>query len=386
MGEKYIPITSASLKGKETDYVMEVMRKSHISTSGTYTPEFEEKAARYIGVPQAAAVHSGTAAMHLALLVLGVRKGEEVIVPTLTDIQTVNPVRYVGAEPIFMDCDEMMTLDPIKLRDFCEDECDFDGDILTHRENGKRIRAVIVSHVFGNLADMNKISEICEKYRLRIIEDASSALGSKYREGRYAGRFEGKFAGAMGSVGIFSLDGDRIITTGNGGLLVSNDAKLVERARFLSSQAKADIVHGVYEEIGYNYRMTNLAAAVGLGQLEQVEDFVAIKERNYEAYKAAGLALRPFRDYTRANHWYYSYETEYRDELISHLEEHHIQARPIPNLIHTLRPYEGNANYRIGNAARFHNRVVNIPCSVDITHDDILHIAELIQEFEASQD
>lgn len=378
MNDTYIPLSVPNLRGKELDYVTEAVKTEWVSTGGPYIKDFEKAIADYVHVPAAAACQSGTAGLHLALMALGIGAGEEVIVPTLTFIAAVNPVRYVGAEPVFMDCDDSLTMDPDKLESFCREECDYIEDVLINKASGRRIRAVVVVHVFGNMADMERIMQVAERYHLKVVEDATEALGTYYLSGKYAGRY----AGTIGDIGVYSFNGNKIITTGGGGMIVSQDSDLVERCRFLSTQAKKDVVYFVHEEIGYNYRMTNLQAALGLAQMEQLEDFVRIKTENYEEYQRCGLNLLPFRKGIRSNHWFYSFLSKDRDGLIKHLDSRHIQSRPVWQLIHTLKPYQGAQAYKIEKALWYYDRIVNIPCSSNLIKEDIARVAEKVMQFE----
>lgn len=377
MKEQFIPLSVPNLKGKELEYVTEAIKTEWVSTAGPYIKEFEEAMAEYVHVPAAAACQSGTAGLHLALKSLGVQDGEEVLVPALTFIAAVNTVRYVGAEPIFMDCDDTLTIDPNKLKRFCEEECEFDGNILWNKTSRRKVTALVVVHVFGNLADMEQIMSLAKTYRLKVIEDATEALGSYYQEGAY----EGRYAGTVGDMGVFSFNGNKIITTGGGGMVVSQDPELTGRSRFLSTQAKKDVVYFVHEEIGYNYRMTNLQAALGLAQLERLEGFIEKKRANYDFYREQGVVLLPFRRGIRSNYWFYSTLSEDRDGLIRYLEQHQVQSRPIWKLIHTLKPYEKNQAYNIEKALWYYDRVVNIPCSSNLTREEARRVAGLIHKF-----
>ncbi len=376
--EGYIALSVPNLKGKELDYVTEAVKTEWVSTGGPYIKDFENAIADYVHVPAAVACQSGTAGLHLALLALGIGAGEEVIVPTLTFIAAVNPVRYVGAEPVFMDCDDSLTMDPDKLESFCREECDCIDGTLIHKSSGRRIRAVVVVHVFGNMADMERIMQVAERYHLKVVEDATEALGTYYLSGKYAGRY----AGTIGDIGVYSFNGNKIITTGGGGMVVSQDSDLVERCRFLSTQAKKDVVYFVHEEIGYNYRMTNLQAALGLAQMEQLEDFVRIKTENYEEYQRCGLNILPFRKGIRSNHWFYSFLSKDRDGLIKYLDSCHIQSRPVWQLLHTLKPYQEAQTYKIEKALWYYDRIVNIPCSSNLTKEDIARVAACVREYE----
>lgn len=374
--EKRIPLSVPNLKGNELNYIQKAIEAEWVSTGGGFITDFENRIAGYTRGKAAAACQSGTAGIHLALLALGVKPGDEVLVPTLTFIAAVNPVRYAGAEPVFMDCDDSLCLDPCKLECFLKEECEITGDGLKNCRTGRIIRAVIVVHVFGNMADMEAIKALGHRYGLKVIEDATEALGTYYTKGSLAGRF----AGTIGHMGVFSFNGNKIITTGGGGMVVSQDKSLVERCRYLSTQAKDDAVYFVHNEIGYNYRMTNLQAAMGLAQLEQLESFIQTKKENYMEYGKRGIPLLPFREGTRPNYWFYSCLSEDRDELIRFLAGKNIEARPVWTLIHTLKPYEHNQSYRIEKAVFYHNKIVNLPCSSNLGKEEIKRVVEEIGE------
>lgn len=387
MADTFIPLSAPSLKGNEIKYVVDAITTEWVSTAGPYVTRFEKELAEYVGAQGAVACQSGTAGIHLALLASEVGAGDAVIVPALTFIAAVNPVRYVGAEPIFMDCDESLCMDPCKLADFCDKECVFEEGVLVHKGTGLKMRALIVVHVFGNMADMERITEICRRYNIMLVEDATEALGTKYLSGEYAGRF----AGTIGDVGVFSFNGNKIMTTGGGGMIVADNRGLLERARHLSTQAKADAIYFEHDEIGYNYRMTNLQAALGIAQLEQLDDFIAAKNRNHGLYEekmrsVPGLRLLGFREDTRSNKWFYSLLCEDggvfgRDELIGYLSEHRIQSRPIWGIVCDQKPYSGSIEYDIEKARWYRERVVNVPCSTNLSADEIEAVVATIKRF-----
>lgn len=375
---KFIPLSVPNISGNELKYVNQALEAEWVSTAGSFITEFEGKVSEYTRAAGAVACQSGTAGLHLALKVLGVTEQDEVIVPALTFIAAVNPVKYVGAEPVFLDCDDYLTIDSVKLRTFCEQQCVYQNNLLRNKRNGKLVKAIIVVHVFGNMADMSEIMEIAERYNLKVIEDATEALGSYY----VSGKFEGRFAGTIGDIGVYSFNGNKIITTGGGGMIVSNNKKYLDKCRYLSTQAKDDSLYFVHEEIGYNYRMTNLQAALGLAQLERLEEFVEKKKENYCLYNQLGISLLSFRKNIRPNYWFYSYCTINRDELLRELEQQGIQTRPIWKLIHTLTPYLGNESYEIEKAPAFYNKVLNIPCSSNLTSDEVKCVADAILKSE----
>ncbi len=270
---RFIPLSIPNFEGNEKKYVLDAVEQGWVSTGGAYITRLEKQIAEYLHTENVAACQSGTSGIHLALIECGVMPDDIVLVPALTFIAAVNPVRYQFAEPVFMDCDNSLCMDPVKLRRFCEEECIVQNDSLIEKRGGQKVKAIIVVHVFGNLADMEAIMDIAEEYHLKVIEDATEALGSKYTEGRYAGQY----AGTIGDFGSFSFNGNKIITTGGGGAVTGRDAAAVDHMRYLSTQAKDDPHFYIHHEVGFNYRMTNLQAALGVAQMEELEEFISRK-------------------------------------------------------------------------------------------------------------
>lgn len=375
---KFIPLSVPNLKGNELKYVTEAIEAEWVSTGGAFINKFEEKTAEYVNCRGAVACQSGTAGLHLSLLLNNIGENDGVIVPTLTFIAAVNPVKYVNAIPFFMDCDDSLCIDMNKVESFCQNECDFIKGKLIHRKTNVHIKAMIVVHIFGNMVNMEKAIELSERYNLFVIEDATEALGSYIDKGI----LKGKYAGTIGDVGVYSYNGNKIITTGGGGMIVSNNEELLKRAKYLSTQAKDDELFYLHDNIGYNYRMTNLQAAIGLAQLEQLEHFITIKNKNYDCYLDEDINLLKFRNDIRSNKWFYSFISTNRDELINYLSENKIQTRPIWNLIHKLEPYKTFESYKIEKAEKYWEHIVNIPCSTNLDKDDIKTVAKCIKEFE----
>lgn len=382
-----IPLSVPNFIGNELKYVTEAIETEWVSTGGAYVTKFEKMTAGYVHSKGAVSCQNGTAGLHIALMVCGVERDQEVIVPTLTFIAAVNPVRYIGAEPVFMDCDDSLCIDPEKLKCFCETECEIESGILIHKQTDKEIHCLVVVHVFGNMADMDRIMEIAEQFNLIVIEDATEAFGTYYKGGRY----KGKFAGTIGAMGVYSFNGNKIITTGGGGMIVSDDSLLLEHAKHLITQAKCDELNYVHDEVGYNYRMTNLQAALGVAQLENLEYFIEIKERNYKNYKEKiegkldGMSLLSIRCNIRGNYWFYGLvikdiSEKNRDELIQFLLEHGIQVRPIWGLIHEQKPYCNCCAYRVEKAKEYRRCIINIPCSTKLTDSEIDKSVEILSE------
>lgn len=388
MERNFIPLSVPNLKGKELEYVTHAVETEWVSTGGPYVDEFEDKIAQYVNVMGAVSCQNGTSGLHIALQVCGVTKEDEVIVPALTFIAAVNPVKYIGAEPIFMDCDDSLTMDADKLLEFCQNECSYVEGRLLNNKTMKHIKAIVVVHVFGNMANMEKIMNIAERFSLKVVEDATEAIGTYYLTGKY----KDFFAGTIGTVGVYSFNGNKIITTGGGGMIVSNDEEILKKSKHLTTQAKSDELYYTHDEIGYNYRMTNLQAALGLAQLEQLETFIDIKTENYNLYKEKineikGLSILNFNENIRSNHWFYSLQcnNDYhisRDEIIKYLADNKIQSRPIWGLISEQRPYVDCQTFKIEKAKYYIERIVNIPCSSNLAQDDLLYVVECLKNMQ----
>ena len=386
--KRFVPLSIPNFNGNEKKYVDDALEQGWVSTGGAYITRLEQQLAEFLKVDRVAACQSGTSGLHLALVECGVQPGDMVLVPTLTFIAAVNPVRYQFAEPVFMDCDDSLCLDPEKLAEFCEKECRLEAQQLVHKKSGRVVKAVIVVHVFGNLADMEAIMSIAGKYHLKVVEDATEALGSHYTAGKLAGRY----AGTIGDFGVYSFNGNKIITTGGGGAVTARCADEVEHLKYLSTQAKDDPQFYIHNEIGYNYRMTNLQAALGVAQMEELQQFIETKHRNYILYKerfqaASFGTLLPFREGTCSNQWFYSFQLredrlqgkDMRD-IIGALQERGVQTRAIWGLIHEQKPYRQNIAYKIEKAPCYSATVLNIPSSTQLTEEDICYAAEQITE------
>lgn len=380
-----IPLSVPVIKGNEKKYMDDAITSGWVSTAGSYVTRFEREMADYLKVPNTAAVQSGTAALHLAMLLSGIKKDQEVIVPTLTFIAAVNPVTYLGAHPIFMDCDHTLNMDSEKLERFLKTECTKTQEGLLNRSTGRIIKAVVIVHVFGNMADMETLLSLCQEYHLKLIEDATEALGTKYTEGSLKGRF----AGTIGDFGAYSFNGNKIITTGGGGMITARNEEDLKKAVYLSAQAKDDPFYYVHHEVGYNYRMTNIQAALGVGQLECLEEYIEKKRKNYGYYKSLlkdrdDVSLLPFCEKARNNHWFYSLllnnHKSGRDELMARLRESGIETRPIWKLNHTQTMYEDCQAYYIEKAPFYQSNVINLPCSVNLKEADVDFIVKALNE------
>ena len=398
--KKEIQLSVPNLDMDIVENLRECVETGWVSTGGRFISEFEKKIAKYAGTEDAVSCQSGTAGLHTALRILGVQAGDEVIVPTLTFIAAINPIAYIGAFPVFMDCNEYFCMDVDKLRKFCSEECKLQEvqahehgvkiKTLINKKTGRRVKAVIPVHIFGNMADMAEINDIAEEYGLSVLEDATEALGSYYTKGRFAG----KHAGTLGALGVYSFNANKIITTGGGGMIISQNKEYLDEARYLTITAKEtspeEALYFVHNEVGYNYRMLNIQAAFGVSQIERLEEFISVKERNFKKYRdcladAEGLTLMPFTPGIRSNMWFYSIYVdkakfgESRDALMHRLIASGVQCRPVWKLSHTQKPYADMQSYKIEKAYDYEKNVLNIPCSTNLAEEDVEYVCNMIK-------
>ena len=388
MSASLIPLSIPNFSGNERKYVDEAIDTEWVSTAGAFIGRFEVEMAKKLGVPRACACQSGTAGLHLCLRHFGVGADDIVLVPTLTFIAPINAVMYQAATPVFFDCDDHMCMDPDQVEAYLSRECRIEGGRTIEISSGKTVKAMLPVRVFGDHCDMDRLMELAEAYHLYVIEDATESVGGVFSKGKYAGLH----TGTVGHAGVLSFNGNKIITTGGGGMVISRNAAAVDHMRYLSQQAKNDTLYFVHEEYGYNYRMTNLQAALGLAQLEELDGFLEVKRQNYAKYceKLAGCrygGMLPFESGAASNHWFYSFalnspDAAKRDCLIRCMNGQNIQVRPIWKLNHTQTPFRRFRAMQCGNAQRFYDSVVNIPCSTNLTGAQLDRVCDVLLAFE----
>lgn len=377
----YIPLSVPSLKGKEWKYVKECLDTEWVSSAGKYVDLFERSIAEYTGAKYAIASVNGTSALQVSLRLAGVEPGDEVIVPTLTFIAPVNAIDYNCAYPIFMDSDEFYNIDAEKTIEFIKNETVFKNGFTYNKTTKKRIPAIVLVHVWGNAVWMDKLVPFCEERNISVVEDASESLGSFYNKGKY----KNKHTGTIGKFGCLSFNGNKIITTGGGGMILTDDKHLAEKARYLTTQAKDDPVRYIHHEVGYNFRLTNIQAALGLAQLEQLTGFVEKKRKIFHHYKTSlsilsGLTIASVPDYADNNHWMnlVQVDSEAYDEdcemLMHRLEENGIQNRPVWNLNHLQKPYRNCQSYNIDKATDLLYKSICLPSSTNLRSEDLNRI------------
>ena len=381
VAKRMISLSEPEISGNEWKYIKECLDTGWVSSAGKYVNKFEKMTADYVGTKYAVAVVNGTAAIHLSLLTCDVKPDDEVIVPTLTFIAPVNTVRYCNAVPVFMDCEpETLCIDVQKTSDFISKKCEQRRDGYTYNKGtGRRIKAVIPVHIFGHPVDMNPLLEVCKRNNIDIIEDATESLGSEYK---------GKKTGSFGAAGCFSFNGNKIITTGGGGMVVTDNINIAKKVRHLSTQAKKDNFEYDHDEIGYNYRLTNMQAAMGLAQMERIQEFVNIKRRNASIYSALLSEVKDVKflwedAQVKSNFWFYTIKVakKHKKKLINYLLSKNIQVRPVWKLIHTLPMYKGSQTYRIENAVKAYETCINLPCSLSLGKKEIEYVAGNIRDY-----
>jgi len=324
---------------RERDLLLDAFDSNWIAPGGPHVDGLEREVAEFLGVDDVAALVTGTAALHLALVMLGVSSGDEVLAPTFTFAATVNVIRYVGATPVLIDCDfDTWNMDPALL-----------SEALDHSAKGGKLpKAVIVVDLYGQCADYHRIRAACEKYDIPIVEDAAAALGATYR---------GKAAGTLGNIGVISFNGNKVITTSGGGVLVASDTNVIERCRFLAAQARDPAPHYEHSEVGYNYRLSNLLAAVGRGQLAGLGGKIAARRRTNQMYREAfndldGVGFLPVADYGQPNFWLSCITIDpasfgcVANDVRHCLERDNIEARPLWKPMHMQPVYEGCRTFR----------------------------------------
>ena len=368
----FIPLCVPQVDGNEWRYVKDCLDTGWVSSVGSYVEHFETGLAEALGGGSAVATTSGTAALHVALLVAGVEPEDEVLVSSLTFIAPANAIRYVGAWPVFVDAEPMhWQMCPDALRRFVEHECVVRDGALRNRATGRRVRAILPVHILGHPVDLEPILELARRFGLSVIEDATESLGATYR---------GRAVGTIGVAACFSFNGNKLLTTGGGGMIVSKDAGFTARARYLTTQAKDDPIEYVHGAIGFNYRLTNVQAAMGVAQLERLGEFLAAKRRIAERYSTALADVpgcTPMREapWARSAHWL---TTVLIDEhqfgmsargLLAALADRGIQTRPLWQPLHRSPAHAGAQSTGCPVADALHRDALSLPCSVGLDPD-----------------
>ena len=367
-----ILLSTPHMGDEEFSFVKEAFDTNWIAPVGPHVDAFEKEFCELTGANAAAAVSSGTAALHLALRLLDIGPGDEVICSTLTFIASANPIVYQGAKPVFIDSDETSwNMDPNLLAE----------TLQAKAKAGKLPKAVMLVHLYGQCADIDPIVELCEEYNIPLVEDAAEALGATYK---------GKVPGTFGELGIYSFNGNKIITTSGGGMLVGKDPDLISKARFLATQARDPAPHYQHSQIGYNYRLSNVLAGIGRGQLKVLEDRVAARRRNFEFYRDAfghlpGVEFMPEAAYGRSTRWLSCLTIDPqkfgadREQVRLSLASEKIEARPVWKPLH-LQPVFAECD-RIGGqvAEKLFHTGLCLPSGSNLSQADLERVAQAFQ-------
>lgn len=374
-----IPLSVPNISGNEWKYVKDCLDTGWISSVGSYVNEFEKKFAEYVGAPYAVACMNGTAALHIALQLCGVRRNDYVIVPNITFIASANSVTYTGASPILIDVEpDTWQMDTRLLKKFLQDQTEKKGNDLVLRSDGRRIAAIMPVHVLGNMCDMDAITEIAEEYGVTVVEDATEALGST---------FKGKNSGLFSKMSCFSFNGNKIISTGGGGMMVTSDEALAKKAKHLTTQAKADPMEYFHDEIGYNYRLVNVLAAIGVAQMEQFPSFLEKKKKIDRFYRkelgdTGDIVFQKVQHDTDPNCWLFTFSTDRKQALLQYLNSNGVQSRPFWVPMNQLPMFSSDLYItNDNNSQKIYNRSVSIPCSTGITDEELQTVVSTIKSF-----
>lgn len=380
---KKLSLHEPKFNGKELKYLNDCIKSTWVSTSGKYIAKFEKKISKYTKSKYAIACNSGTSALHISLLIAGVKSDDEVIVPTLTFIAPINAVRYVNATPIFMDCDQYFNIDVKKTIEFVKNETSFKNGFTINKKSKKYIKAIVVVHVFGNAVDLKEIHKLCKKRNIKLIEDCSESLGTFY-----INKNTKKHTGNYGDLSCVSFNGNKIITSGAGGIILTNIKKYEKKIRYLIKQAKNDELNFVHNEVGYNYSLTNINAAIGYAQLEKLKLILIKKRIIHKKYISLleknnnfDICLPP--DYSKNNNWLNilkinNVKRNNKKNLILKFIKNNIFVRPIWKLNHLQKQFKNCQTYRIKNAIKLHNESICLPSSYHLKTLDLKRVISIL--------
>ena len=362
---EFIPLHEPKFLGNEKKYLNDCIDSTFVSSVGKYVDLFEKQFASYVGSKYAIATVNGTSALHISLILSGVKQDDEVITQPLTFVATCNAINYIGAKPIFVDVDlDTMGLSPKSLEDFLKSNCKVEDEKCINKTTNKIIKACVPMHTFGHSCKIDEIKDICDKWHISLVEDSAESLGTYYND---------KHTGTFGKLGAFSFNGNKIITSGGGGVIVTDDDDLAKRAKHLTTTAKQPHSYEyIHDEIGYNYRMPNLNAALLVAQLEQLNKFIENKKELALEYKRffntvdeIDFIQEPKK--SKSNYWLQAVifkDLDKRDEFLEYTNKNGVMTRPIWKLMNQLDMFKSCQSTNLDNAKYLEQRVVNIPSSV----------------------
>tara|TARA_Y100000768_G_scaffold388524_1_gene384956 strand:+ start:4268 stop:5413 length:1146 start_codon:yes stop_codon:yes gene_type:complete len=377
---KKIPLSEPDFLGNEKKYLNNCIDSGWVSSAGTYVDKFEKSIAKYVGVEHAISIVNGTSAIYLALKIAGVEPENEVIAPTLTFIAPINAISYLGAKPIFMDSDSFFNINIEKTIDFLKTKVSYKNGLNYNKNTGNVIKAILPVHVFGTTIDLSDLIEICLDRGIKVIEDASESLGSFVGSKKI-------HSGTMGDMGCISFNGNKIITCGGGGMILTKSDEYSRSAKYLSTQAKDDSFNFLHNEIGYNFRLTNVQAAIGLAQLENIEDIKIKKNEIHNFYQRLvsskkDISLVSPSKNIESNYWLNVVRfsnKELQQKAIKKFLSAEIEVRPIWHLNHLQKPYKNSLTYKIENAPNQIETSLCLPSSVGLKKEDFNRIEKVIE-------
>lgn len=383
-GSEYlIPLCVPEIRGNEGKYIQECLDTNYVSSVGSYVDRFERAIADYVGTKYAVATVNGTAALHIALLVAGIKKDDEVLVSTLSFVAPANAIRYAGGWPVFVDAEpDYWQMDPDKIEDFIQQKCHWVNGELRNRSTGRRVSAIMPVHILGHPVDIDPIICIARKYGLIVIEDAAESLGANYKN---------RMVGSLADIACFSFNGNKIITTGGGGMIVTGNEEWARRAKYLTTQAKDDPIEFVHGEVGYNYRLTNIQAAMGCAQMEMLEEYVSIKRQIASRYAAMlagvkGITLMREAKWAYSTYWLFTvlidkskYGIDSRT-VMQRLANNKIQTRPLWQPLHLSDAHANDASVICAVAERLNKEALSLPCSTGLKDDQIEVVVETLKK------
>jgi perosamine synthetase len=370
-------LSGPNMGGNVWKYVKDCLDTGWVSSVGSYVDDFEKMTAAFAGTKYAVATSSGTTALHICLVMLDVNANDYVITPNITFIATCNAIRYTGAHPILIDADELnWQIDLNLLEQFLENETTQINGACHLKKDGRRIPVIMPVHVLGNICDMDRLMQLSKKHNLVVVEDSTEALGSYYQN---------KHAGSFGLMGTFSYNGNKIITTGGGGMIVTDDEQLAKRAKHLTTQAKSDPFEYMHDEIGYNYRLVNVAAAMGVAQMEQLPDFINRKKEIIAFYKnglegTGDISFQQVDAAVNPNWWLPTIKTTKQREVLAALNGNKMQSRPFWVPMNQLPMFKDEIFVQQNNRSDFlYKHCLSIPCSTNITDEDLQSVVNQIK-------
>ncbi len=375
--KNYIPLYPPNIPKGSLYYLKKCVYDNYVSTGGDLIKLFEKEISKYTNSKYALALNSGTSALHLALKVVGAKKHDEIIVPTLTFVATVNAVIYNDCSPVFMDSDDYYNIDVKKVLSFLSQNTYLKKNFTFNKKTKKRIFAIIVTHVWGNAVDLLELARICKKKNIKLIEDASESLGTFYKKNN-------RHTGTIGDIGVLSFNANKIITTGCGGMLLTNKKKYFDLTKYYSSQAKDDSVNFIHNKVGYNYGMTNISAALGIEQIKNINKILKRKQRIKDLYKKKFYKKKKISffngpNYSKNNNWMNIVQVSLKKKtsikkIINFFEKDGVQLRPVWHLNHMQKPFRSFESFNINNAKKLLKNSLCIPSSISLNSKDINRI------------